>query len=97
VLFTPPTTPDASTHIAWADVLPLLDSTTCLFGPFSFSDPTTNPPGRTPSFRQFIHADHWASLTSLCLSRGIAPPILTSFASPRSRWTRSSRSHGPPS
>jgi hypothetical protein len=33
----------------------------------------------------------WASLTALCLTRGILPPILSSPPTARSRWTRSSR------
>jgi hypothetical protein len=74
--FTPTALPDATSYIAWADVLPLLDPTLCLFGPFRFSDPTANPPGRTPSFRQFLAAPLWASLTTSCLSRGISPPII---------------------
>ncbi len=76
ILFTPTTLPDATLYVAWADVLPLLDPNICLFGPFSFSDPAANPPGRTPSFRQFLAAPLWASLTTSCLSRGISPPII---------------------
>jgi hypothetical protein len=45
VLFNPTTVPNPRTRIAWANVLPLLDPSVCLLGPFSFSDPSTNPPG----------------------------------------------------
>jgi hypothetical protein len=91
-LFNPATTPDPATYIAWADVLPLLDPTVCLFGPFLFTEPSLNPPGRTSSFRQMISFDLWASLISLCISRGILPPVLSSPPTTRSRWTRSFRS-----
>ena len=90
VLFNPATTPDPASYIAWADVLPLLDPSVCLFGPISFSDPSSNPPGRTSSFRQMIPFSRWASLTALCVSRGILPPVLSSPPTSRSRWTRSS-------
>jgi hypothetical protein len=33
----------------------------------------------------------WASLTALCLSSGILPPVLSSPPTARSRWTRTSR------
>jgi hypothetical protein len=33
----------------------------------------------------------WSSLTTLCVSSGILPPILSSPPTSRSRWTRSSR------
>jgi hypothetical protein len=92
VLFNPTTTPHPASYIAWADVLPLLDPTVCLLGPFSFTEPSSNPPGRTSSFRQLIPFPLWASLTALCLTRGIIPPILSSPPTTRSRWTRSSRS-----
>jgi hypothetical protein len=72
-------------------VLPLLDPTVCLLGPFNFTEPSSNPPGRTSSFRQIVPFSLWASLTSLCLTRGILPPVLSSPPTTRSRWTRSSR------
>jgi hypothetical protein len=50
VLFTPSTTPDPTSYIAWADAIPLLDPTVTLLGPFSFLDPSANPPGRTSSY-----------------------------------------------
>lgn len=87
-LFTPPTTPDPASYIAWVDIIPLLDPTVCLFGPFSFSAPSSNPPGRTSSYPQLFPYHFWASL-SLCNSRGILPPILASPPSTHSRWTRS--------
>ena len=90
VLFNPATTPDPTSHIAWADVLPLLDPSICLLGPFSFLDPASNPPGRTSSFRQMLPFELWASLTDICISRGILPPILSSPPTSRSCWTRSS-------
>jgi hypothetical protein len=96
ILFTPTTLPDATLYVAWADVLPLLDPNICLFGPFSFSDPAANPPGRTPSFRQSLVAPLWASLTTSCHLRGISPPILACAPSVRSRWTRSSRPRATP-
>jgi hypothetical protein len=91
VLFNPATTPDPDSYIAWADVLPLLDPAVCLLGPFAFTDPSSNPPGRTSSFRQMLPFSLWASLTALCLTRGILPPVLSSPPTTRSRWTRSSR------
>ena len=97
VLFTPTTTPDSTAYIAWADILPLLDPAICLSGPFSFTDPSSNPPGRTSSFRQCLPFDLWASLLTICIPRGILPPILSSPPTSRSRWTRTSRRFGPPS
>ena len=91
VLFNPVTTPDSASYCAWADVLLLLDPAACLFGPFSFADPSSNPPGRTSSFRQMLPFHLWASLTATCLSLGILPPILSSPPTTRSRWTRTSR------
>jgi hypothetical protein len=91
VLFNPNTTPNPASYIAWADVLPLLDPSVSLLGPLSFADPTSNPPGRTSSFRQMLPLSSWASLTTLCIARGILPPILSSPPTARSRWTRSSR------
>ena len=90
-LFNPITTPDPAAYIAWADVLPLLDPTVCLLGPLSFTDPPSNPPGRTSSFHQMLSFDIWASLLTLCISRGILPPVLANPPSTRSRWTCSSR------
>jgi hypothetical protein len=90
VLFKPTTTPDPASYIAWADVLPLLDPSVCLLGPFSFTEPASNPPGRTSSYRQMLPFRLWASLTNICISRGILPPILSSPPTTRSRWTRSS-------
>ncbi len=92
VLFNPLTTPDPASYIAWADVLPLLDPAVCLFGPVSFADPSSNPPGRTSSFRQMLPPRLWASLVALCIARGILPPVLSSPPTARSRWTRTSRS-----
>jgi hypothetical protein len=91
VLFPPSTLPNSDSYIAWADTVPLLDSTVCLFGPFSFLDPASNPLGRTSSYRQSVPFSAWASLTTLCLSRGIIPPVLSSPPTTRSRWTRSTR------
>ena len=91
VLFNPTTIPDPDLYVAWADVLPLLDPAVCLLGPFTFTEPSSNPPGRTSSFRQIVPFSLWASLTSLCLTRGILPPVLSSPPTTRSRWTRSSR------
>ena len=90
-LFNPATTPNPASYVAWADVLPLLDPSVCLLGPLSFAEPASNPPGRTSSFRQLVPFDLWASLTALCVARGILPPILSSPPVARSRWTRTSR------
>jgi hypothetical protein len=57
----------------------------------SFAEPSSNPPGRTSSFRQLLPFHLWESLTTLCVSRGILPPILSSPPIARSRWTRTSR------
>jgi hypothetical protein len=54
VLFSPSTNPNPASCISWADVLPLLDSSICLLGPLSFTEPASNPPGRTSSFRQML-------------------------------------------
>jgi hypothetical protein len=91
VLFNPTTTPGPASYIAWADVLPLLNPAFSLLGPFSFAAPSSNPPGRTSSFRQALPFSLWASLTTLCVSNGILPPILSSPPTTRSRWTRASR------
>ncbi len=91
VLFNPATVPNSASYCAWADILPLLDSTVCLFGPFLFTAPSSNPPGRTSSFRQMLPMSLWASLTALCPSSGILPPVLSSPPTARSRWTRTSR------
>jgi hypothetical protein len=92
VLFNPSTNPNPASYIAWADVLPLLDPSICLLGPFSFTVPASNPPGRTSSFRQMIPFQLWSSLTiTLCVSSGILPPVLSSPPTSRSRWTRSCR------
>jgi len=91
VLFNPATTPNPASYIAWADVIPLLDPSVCLLGPLSFAEPSSNPPGRTSSFRQLLPFHLWESLTTLCVSRGILPPILSSPPIARSRWTRTSR------
>jgi hypothetical protein len=92
VLFNPTTVPNPRTHIAWADVLPLLDPFVCLLGPFLFSDLSTNPPGRTSSFRQLLAPSLWESLATLCVHRGILPPVLTSCqVSIPSPWSRTRR------
>ena len=77
VLFCPTRTPNHRKYIAWADVIPLLDPTIYLLGPFDFDDPHLNPPDRTPSFRQYIPAPIWQQLYALCLERSILPPLLT--------------------
>ena len=91
ILFPPTTVPDSTKYIAWADTIPLLDPSVCLFGPFSFSDTSANPSGRTSTFRQFLPFPLWAALTSICVSRGIIPPVLSAPPTAHSRWTRSSR------
>jgi hypothetical protein len=87
VLFNPTTVPNPRTRIAWANVLPLLDPSVCLLGPFSFSDPSTNPPGQTSSFRQLLAPSLWESLATLCVHPGILPPVLICKVSIRSRWS----------
>ena len=55
----------ATSYIAF---LPFLDPAVVFIGPISFSDPSSNPPGRTSSFRQMLPFLFWASLTALCVA-----------------------------
>ena len=88
ILFNPATPPGPSSYIAWAEVLPLLDPTVCLLGSLPFNDPSSNPPGRTSSFCQLLPFDLWTSLITLCVPRGILPPVLSTPPTAHSRWTR---------
>jgi hypothetical protein len=72
--------PDASKYIAWATTITLTDPHTRLIGPFNFQEPSLNPPGRSPTFRQYIPLCYWAQLAELCCSLGILPPRLTFLA-----------------
>jgi hypothetical protein len=55
----------------------LSDPSTLLLGPFDFNHPRTNPPDRTPSFRQFLDLSIWHQLYALCIHNSIVPPILS--------------------
>ena len=71
--------PAADRYIAWADIVNLCDQNTRLPGPFNFQDPSLNPPGRSPSYRQYIPTVIWAQLAELCIANGILPPRLTTM------------------
>jgi len=90
----PPRTrqPSPSKYVSWSDTLCLLDPTVRLLGPFDFNPPATNPRDRTPSYRQFVHHDIWASLLALCSDLGIIPPRLAPLPQPsRKRRLRGTR------
>jgi hypothetical protein len=76
VLFPPNRSPNPLKYIAWADTVPLTHPDVFISGPFDFATPSSNPPGRTPSFRQYIPVAQWSSLAESCLLRGIIPPQL---------------------
>ena len=87
--FKPDCTPPASTHIAWADTVNLVNPNIRLLGPFNFQDPVSNAPGRTPSFRQYVPASLWIELSNICHPRGIVPPsFLTKQRANRKRKSK---------
>ena len=88
VLFQPPVIPNPALYIAWADIIPLLDEHTDLFGPFDFEEPFTARSASTPSSRQILPFSQWASLAAVCASRGILSPIMASTPAIRSRWIK---------
>jgi hypothetical protein len=91
VLFRPGHTPPPDKYIAWADFVPLLDPTVALVGPFDLvpfaPDTTTN----RPSARQWVPLPIWHTLCSLCASKGILPPSISSQPILRSRWTKTKK------
>jgi hypothetical protein len=77
VLFPPTASPAPNKYIAWADAVALTHPDVFISGPFDFATPCSDPPDRTPSFRQYIPVGQWSSLAESCLLRGIIPPLLT--------------------
>ena len=77
VMIYPGTQPNARKYIAWADVVNLTNRSTTLLGPFDFQDPSSNPPGRSPTFRQYVSPRIWSQLHQVCIANGIQPPILS--------------------
>ena len=93
IIIYPTVTPDPSRVIAWAQPLNLCNPATYLLGPFDFQDPALNPPGRSPSFRQYVPSTLWTQLAELCVERGVVPPHLvqlqpSSATNPRRRRRR---------
>lgn len=87
VLFPPPTVPDPTLYIAWADTVTLLNPALALLGPFCFSNPATACCSRIPSLRQVVPAALWSQLASLCNDHGIQSPTL-SCPPTRSLWSK---------
>jgi hypothetical protein len=56
----------------------------CLFGPFSFADPTTNPLGSTSSFCQLLSTSLFGISQTLRISHSILPPTITGAPSAHS-------------